>query len=98
MAEAGARLAHALSAAAIRELWEETGLPLGLRGRWAAPPPEDWRGFADFGYRPSAAALRYVFRAITPTFRPRRFDARFFLLDAATLDTDLEDFSRACEE
>ncbi|MFT3689072.1 NUDIX hydrolase [Paenirhodobacter sp.] len=88
----------ALAAAAIRELWEETGLILGAAGGWPGMVPEDWRGFAEAGFRPTADALRFVFRAITPPGRPRRFDARFFLIDADDLASDPDDFSRACDE
>jgi 8-oxo-dGTP pyrophosphatase MutT (NUDIX family) len=97
-AEAPAGIGAALAAAAVRELWEETGLALGVAGRWPAPPPADWAGFAGLGLVPSAAALRFVFRAITPPGRPRRFDARFFLVDAAALAGDPDDFSRASDE
>jgi 8-oxo-dGTP pyrophosphatase MutT (NUDIX family) len=87
-----------LAAAAIRELWEETGLRLGRRGTWPGTPPADWQGFAETGMLPDASPLRFVFRAITPPGRPRRFDARFFLADAAHLVDDPDDFSRACDE
>lgn len=90
-------LAPALAAAAIRELWEEAGLALGTPGAWP-DPPVDWQGFASLGLRPSAAGLQFVFRAITPPGRPRRFDARFFLLDAGLLAGDPDDFSRASDE
>lgn len=91
-------LRHALAAAAIRELWEETGLILGAPGAWSGPVPEDWQGFADRGHVPSAQALQFVFRAITPPGRPRRFDARFFLIDASDLVGDPDDFSAASDE
>lgn len=87
---------EALALAAIRELWEETGLRLGRAAPWTAP--EGWRGFADGGLAPDTAALRFFFRAVTPPGRPRRFDARFFLADAAALADDPDDFSRAEDE
>ncbi len=88
---------EALAAAAIRELWEETGQILGAQATWPEPPT-DWAGFAEQGYRPEAAPLQFVFRALTPPGRPRRFDARFFLVDADALVTDPDDFSAASDE
>lgn len=87
-----------LAGAAIRELWEETGLILGVPGRWPAPPPPAWEAFAAAGYRPAPDALRFIFRAMTPPGRPRRFDARFFLADAAAVAGDPDDFSAASDE
>ncbi|MCQ0094081.1 NUDIX hydrolase [Roseovarius sp. M141] len=91
-------LAAALAAAAIRELWEESGLIIGRPGTWPDPVPHDWTGFAARGYVPDARALQFVFRAITPPGRPRRFDARFFLIDADHIAGDPGDFSAASEE
>ncbi|MEM9578287.1 MAG: NUDIX hydrolase [Pseudomonadota bacterium] len=91
-------LTHALAVAGIRELWEETGLLLGARGSWSGPIPADWRGFAARGHLPDASAMQFVFRAITPPGRPRRFDARFFLVDANDIASDLDDFSAASDE
>ncbi|WP_172293429.1 NUDIX hydrolase [Pseudoruegeria sp. HB172150] len=91
-------LGPALAAAAIRELWEETGLALGLPGIWSGDVPEDWLGFAGAGFVPAAGALSFVFRAITPPGRPRRFDARFFVADVAAVQGDPDDFSRASGE
>ena len=88
----------ALAAAAIRELWEETGLVLGEQGHWPGEIPADWHSFANTGHVPSAEALQFVFRALTPPGRPRRFDARFFLVDADAIQSDLDDFTHACDE
>ncbi len=90
--------AGALAAAAIRELWEETGLALGQPAPWPGSVPPDWTGFAARGLTPDPRGLRYIFRAITPPGRPRRFDARFFLVDAARIHGPADDFSAACEE
>ncbi len=95
---AGPDLAHPIAVAAIRELWEETGLILGQRGIWSGDIPADWATYAATGHVPDAAALQFVFRAITPPGRPRRFDARFFLVDADAIASDLDDFDAACEE
>ena len=84
--------ARQVLAAALRELAEETGLLIGQ------PGTSDMVGYDRAGLTPDAAALHYVFRAITPPGRPRRFDARFFLADAAHVVGDLNDFSRACDE
>lgn len=84
-------------AAAIRELWEETGLALGTPADWP-DAPADWADFANRGLRPSADSLRYVFRAVTPVGRPRRFDARFFIADAGAIAGDINDFSAASDE
>jgi 8-oxo-dGTP pyrophosphatase MutT (NUDIX family) len=76
--------ARALAAAAVRELFEETGLVLGQPGKAATRSPE-WRDFLGLGYLPHLAPLQFVGRAITPPVRPRRFDARFFMADAGEL-------------
>ncbi|WP_420568059.1 NUDIX hydrolase [Thalassovita sp.] len=96
--DAAEDLSHALSVAAIRELWEETGLILGQKGEWDITPPADWTSFAATGHLPAAHPLQFVFRAITPPGRPRRFDARFFLIDADEIASDLDNFDAACDE
>ncbi len=90
-------VAHALAVAAIRELWEETGLALGIQRPWNGVA-EDWQTFAARGVQPCAEALQFVFRAITPKGRPRRFDARFFLVPSSAIAGDLDDFSAASDE
>ena len=82
-----------MAAAALRELAEETGLMIGKPGAGCPLP-----GFGPAGLIPDAEPLHYVFRAITPPGRPRRFDARFFIADAAEIAGDPDDFSAACDE
>ncbi len=91
-------IGHALLACAIREVWEETGLRLALPATPSADVPPGWGTFFDHGHAPSAAGFDYVFRAITPPRRPRRFDARFFLVRAEEAVGDLDDFSGAEDE
>ena len=86
-----------IAAAAIPELWEETGQILGTQGN-GPDAPQGWRGFAATGHVPNGGALRFFFRAVTPIGAPRRFDARFLLADARDLTTDPDDFSGAEDE
>lgn len=89
-----------LAAAAIRELWEETGLALAVPGTWAPAHDagEDWARMAALGLQPCARAMRFVFRAITPPGRSRRFDARFFLVPATAIVGDAGDVTKASGE
>ena len=92
-------LAPALAMTAIREVWEETGLAIATdRGATPEQPLSEWESFYAAGHRPDASGLDFVFRAITPPGRPRRFDARFFLADLSAIASDPDDFSRAADE
>jgi 8-oxo-dGTP pyrophosphatase MutT (NUDIX family) len=80
--------ARALALTAIRETFEETGLIIGTPGTGRSRSGE-WRDFLGSGHLPDLAPLHFVARAITPPARTRRFDARFFTVDAhhlASLD------------
>ena len=98
--EADPALARPLLRAAVRELWAETGLMLGrpAPAPAAREAPAGWRDFRAAGLVPDLAALRLVFRAVTPPGRPRRFDARFFLADARRIAGAHDDFARAGDE
>ena len=76
--------ARALAVAAIREVFEETGLLVGRKVEYAprVPANDPVDPFAAAGARPDLSALHLIARAITPPGRPRRFDARFFAADA----------------
>jgi hypothetical protein len=56
----------------------------GAPGAARTRSPE-WRDFLATGHLPHLAPLSFVGRAITPPVRPRRFDARFFAVDAEHL-------------
>lgn len=78
--------ARALALAAIRETFEETGLLLGAKHEGAAATPDGpWAEFAKAGFYPDLSVLHFVARAITPPRRPRRFDTRFFSVDASSI-------------
>ncbi len=78
--------ARALALASIRETFEETGLLIGRKQQQASHVPNGlWAEFVRFGVLPDLAALHFVARAITPPGRPKRFDTRFFAVDAAEI-------------
>ena len=49
----------------------------------------DWHAFFRAGYAPALDGLTYVHRAVTPPGRPRRFNARFFVIDAGHVTGEL---------
>lgn len=87
--------ARALALAAVRETFEEAGLLIGEvrdagedKGTAAASRrtiPASWQPFIDHGLLPRVGALTLFARAITPPGRPRRYDTRFFALDAGEI-------------
>ena len=86
MQGASASKARALALAAIRETFEETGLMLGIPGQTRpAAPAGLWSAFAEAGVQPDLTPLHYIARAITPPGLSRRFDTRFFAVDAQTI-------------
>ncbi len=79
-----ARHPRAFALAAIRETWEETGLIVGCSGQLrTATSDHGWQSYATKGAIPNLAPLHFIARAITPPMLSKRFDARFFLADAA---------------
>lgn len=82
--------ARGLAAAAIREVYEETGLLLGTRDAGAPEVPSpDWAAFAEHGVFPNLEALTFFIRVITPPRRPKRFDTRFFVADASEVAVEV---------
>ena len=82
------RRARALALAALRETYEETGILIGnpaADSDIALPASAQpiWHDFFAEGVRPALSPLTFFARAITPPGRPRRYDTRFFLVDAA---------------
>jgi 8-oxo-dGTP pyrophosphatase MutT (NUDIX family) len=95
-----AEKSRSFALAAIREVFEETGLVLGTKT--AGTPPalpsrkpgkdgdpehaaEEWAKFAGSGVAPDLAAVHFIARAVTPPGRNRRFDTRFFAVDAGAV-------------
>jgi 8-oxo-dGTP pyrophosphatase MutT (NUDIX family) len=82
--------ARGLATAAIRELFEETGLWLADRGDVGTKANGDWSAFRAQGLAPAHHKIRYFGRAITPPESPIRFHARFFVADAADVAGELK--------
>jgi 8-oxo-dGTP pyrophosphatase MutT (NUDIX family) len=82
--------ARALALTAVRETFEETGLLLGRRGEAAKAPAGVWTEFARHKILPDLRDIRFIGRAITPPGRVRRFDTRFFTVDASAIADRVE--------
>lgn len=78
-----ARRVRAAAAAAIRETFEETGYAIAQALEARPTGPKDWRDFYDCAGAPDISPLRLIARAVTPPYRPIRYDALFFMADAA---------------
>jgi 8-oxo-dGTP pyrophosphatase MutT (NUDIX family) len=84
--------ARALALAAIRETYEETGLVIGephtptLKSR-----SRHWADFLQHDVNPRLDVLHLIARAITPPYRNRRFDARFFMIDAEHIQGEVHE-------
>ena len=77
--DAATAWATTLALAAVRELYEETGVALGQAAADGDALDDVWPGFRARRMRPRLASLTMIARAITPPGRPRRYDTRFFL-------------------
>lgn len=96
-------LPRRLALAAIRETFEETGLVIGAPHADAARHAElalspEWQAFLATGHLPDLSGLAFLARAITPPRRPKRFDTRFFVADAARVAHKIEDVVSADSE
>lgn len=86
------RRVEAAAAAAIRETFEETGYAIARDEARSAAMKRDqrrrgatdsgWRAFYECAGAPDLDPLRLIARAVTPPYRPIRYDALFFLADA----------------
>jgi 8-oxo-dGTP pyrophosphatase MutT (NUDIX family) len=88
------RRARALALAAIRETYEEAGIVVGkVLATQRLAPVAGWTTFFSHGYAPTVGPLSLFARAITPPGRPRRYDTRFFCMDATAIAhrTDVTD-------
>jgi 8-oxo-dGTP pyrophosphatase MutT (NUDIX family) len=81
--------ARGLATAAIREMYEETGLWLAANGDVGPKADSDWHEFRARGLAPAHDKLSYLGRAITPPDSPIRFHARFFMASAADISGEL---------
>lgn len=83
--------ARALALAALRETYEEAGLLIGGPATPARPAAgESWQPFVAEGVIPRLSGLTYFARAITPPGRPRRYDTRFFCVEATEIARRIE--------
>ena len=81
-----------LVAAAIRELFEETGQIIGVER--VVEVPSSWEEFAKTGYVPDASHMSFVFAQLLHQEDPVGL-MHVFLIQAEELQTNLDDFSMA---
>lgn len=77
--------ASALALAAVRETYEEAGFIVGEPGEGVHDRAGSWSAFLAEGFNPRLQGLSFFARAVTPPGRPRRYDTRFFIVDASEI-------------
>lgn len=78
-----------LALAAIRETYEETGLVVGRATKQRAKTRHAiWREYFEHGVEPPLQNMDFFARAITPAYRTRRFDTRFFMIHEEFIHND----------
>ena len=92
--------ARSYALAAVRETFEETGLVVGTPNDGPTPKSRhaDWNAYFQQGALPDLSKFEFVARAITPPYRNRRFDTRFFIGDASNILSDMHDTAGASGE
>ena len=93
------RKLRGLALAAIRETFEETGLVVGRpASRTVTTTHPVWRDYLAYGAEPPLEHMDFIARAITPAYRTRRFDTRFFMIHDQFIYNDPEQISDASGE
>ncbi|MEM9842576.1 MAG: NUDIX hydrolase [Pseudomonadota bacterium] len=82
------RIPRAFALTAIRETFEETGLLIGRQAEMPSKAPPGWDRLYQLDVAPHLEHLQFIGRAVTPPYRPKRFDARFFMADAEKVLVD----------
>ena len=93
------RKLRGLALAAIRETFEETGLVVGRPSSQSVKTAHPvWQQDLGHGVEPPLAQMDFIARAITPPYRTRRFDTRFFLIHDEFIHNDPEQITDASGE
>ncbi|NCG07496.1 MAG: NUDIX domain-containing protein, partial [Gammaproteobacteria bacterium] len=88
-----------LALAAIRETFEETGLVVGRSStNMVQTTNNSWSQYFSHGVVPPLEDMDFIARAITPPYRSRRFDTRFFMVHDSTIQSDPSQVSSASGE
>lgn len=78
-----------LALAAIRETFEETGLVVGRPTTAIVHTANTgWQDYLSHGVIPPLESMDFIARAITPPYRTRRFDTRFFMVYEDVIHSD----------
>lgn len=78
-----------LALAAVRETFEETGLVVGTpTSESVRTSNTGWQEYLSHGVLPPLESMDFIARAITPPYRTRRFDTRFFMVFDDVIHSD----------